>query len=84
MKKYFAMAIAALALAACDNNNDDFTVDNLKDTPIAIAKIFVFIFVCFYNYYSVLLFLQCRVIVSCDILPRAILLIGIEQLSHCG
>ena len=36
--KIFAMAIAALALAACDNNNDDFTVDNLKDTPIAIAS----------------------------------------------
>ena len=38
MKKYFAMAIAALALAACDNNNDDFTVDNLKDTPLTIAS----------------------------------------------
>ncbi len=36
--KIFAMAIAALALAACDNNNDDFTVDNLKDTPISIAS----------------------------------------------
>ena len=36
--KIFAMAIAALALAACDNNNDDFTVDNLKDTPLAIAS----------------------------------------------
>ena len=34
----FAMAIAALALAACDNNNDDFTVDNLKDTPLAISS----------------------------------------------
>ena len=36
--KIFAMAIAALALAACDKNNDDFTVDNLKDTPITIAS----------------------------------------------
>ena len=36
--KIFAMAIAALALAACDKNNDDFTVDNLKDTPISIAS----------------------------------------------
>ena len=36
--KIFAMAIAALALAACDNNNDDFTVDNLKDTPLAISS----------------------------------------------
>jgi hypothetical protein len=32
------MAIAALALAACDKNNDDFTVDNLKDTPLTIAS----------------------------------------------
>ena len=36
--KIFAMAIAALALAACDKNNDDFTVDNLKDTPFTIAS----------------------------------------------
>ena len=36
--KIFAMAIAALALAACNKNNDDFTVDNLKDTPITIAS----------------------------------------------
>ena len=35
--KIFAMAIAALALAACDKNNDDFTVDNLKDTPITVT-----------------------------------------------
>lgn len=37
-KKYFAMAAAALVLAACDKNNDDFTVDNLKDTPLTIAS----------------------------------------------
>lgn len=37
-KKYFAMAAAALVLAACDKNNDDFTVDNLKDTPITILS----------------------------------------------
>ena len=36
--KIFAMTIAALALAACDKNNDDFTVDNLKDTPLTIAS----------------------------------------------
>ena len=36
--KIFAMAIAALALAACDKNNDDFTVDNLKDNPLTIAS----------------------------------------------
>ena len=36
--KIFAMAITALALAACDKNNDDFTVDNLKDTPLTIAS----------------------------------------------
>ena len=37
MKKYFAMAIAALALAACDQN-DDLVVDNTKDTPITILS----------------------------------------------
>ena len=36
--KIFAMAIAALALVACDKNNDDFTVDNFKDTPLTIAS----------------------------------------------
>ena len=36
MKKYFAMAIAALALVACDNENP--IADPLKDTPIAIAS----------------------------------------------
>lgn len=38
MKKYFAMAIAALALAACDKNNDDLGIDNTKDTPITILS----------------------------------------------
>ena len=38
LNKYFAMAAAALVLAACDKNNDDFTVDNLKDTPLTIAS----------------------------------------------
>ena len=38
MKKYFAMAAAALALVACDKNNDDLGIDNTKDTPIAIAS----------------------------------------------
>lgn len=36
--KYFAMAAAALALVACDKNNDDFNIDNTKDTPITIAS----------------------------------------------
>ena len=36
MKKYFAMAAAALALVACDKNNDDLGIDNTKDTPITI------------------------------------------------
>ena len=30
MKKYFAMAAAALALVACDKNNDDLGIDNTK------------------------------------------------------
>ena len=38
MKKYFAMAIAALALAACDKNNADLGIDNTKDTPLTIAS----------------------------------------------
>ena len=37
-KKYFAMAVAALALVACDKNNDDLGIDNTKDTPITIAS----------------------------------------------
>ncbi|MBQ8593305.1 MAG: fimbrillin family protein, partial [Bacteroidaceae bacterium] len=38
MKKYFAMAAAALALVACDKNNDDLGIDNSKDTPITILS----------------------------------------------
>ena len=38
MKKYFAMAAAALALVACDKNNDDLGIDNTKDTPLTIAS----------------------------------------------
>ena len=38
MKKYFAMAAAALALVACDKNNADLGIDNTKDTPITIAS----------------------------------------------
>ena len=38
MKKYFAMAAVALALVACDKNNDDLGIDNTKDTPITIAS----------------------------------------------
>lgn len=38
MKKYFAMAIAALVLVACDKNNDDLGIDNTKDTPITILS----------------------------------------------
>lgn len=36
--KIFAMAIAALALVACDKNNDDLGIDNTKDTPITILS----------------------------------------------
>ena len=36
--KYLAIAAAALALVACDKNNDDFNIDNTKDTPITIAS----------------------------------------------
>ena len=38
MKKYFAMAAAALALVACDKNNDDLGIDNTKDSPITILS----------------------------------------------
>ena len=38
MKKYLAMAAAALALVACDKNNDDLGFDNTKDTPITILS----------------------------------------------
>jgi len=36
--KYLAIVAAALALVACDKNNDDFNIDNTKDTPITIAS----------------------------------------------
>ena len=38
MKKYLAIAAAALALVACDKNNDDLGIDNTKDTLITIAS----------------------------------------------
>ena len=38
MKKYLAIAAAALALAACDKNNADLGIDNTKDTPLTIAS----------------------------------------------
>ena len=34
--KYFTMAIAALIMASCSNN--DIPVDETKDTPITIAS----------------------------------------------
>ncbi|MBO5014542.1 MAG: fimbrillin family protein [Bacteroidales bacterium] len=37
MKKYLTMAAAALALVACDKNNDDLGIDNTKDTPITLS-----------------------------------------------
>ena len=37
-KKYFAMAAAALALVACDKNNDDLGIDDTKDIPITILS----------------------------------------------
>ena len=36
--KYLAIVAVALALVACDKNNDDFNIDNTKDTPITIAS----------------------------------------------
>ena len=36
MKKYFAMAAAALIMASCSNN--DIPVDETKDTPITILS----------------------------------------------
>ena len=36
--KYFSIIAVALALVACDKNNDDFNIDNTKDTPITIAS----------------------------------------------
>ena len=38
LNKYFTIAAVALALVACDKNNDDFNIDNTKDTPITIAS----------------------------------------------
>ncbi len=38
LNKYFTIAAAALALVACDKNNDDFNIDDTKDTPITIAS----------------------------------------------
>lgn len=38
LNKYFMIAAAALALTACDKNNDDFNIDDTKDTPITIAS----------------------------------------------
>lgn len=31
--KYFSIIAVALALVACGKNNDDFNIDNTKDTP---------------------------------------------------
>ena len=36
--KYFSIIAVALALVACDKNNEDFNIDNTKDTPITIAS----------------------------------------------
>ncbi len=36
--KYFSIIAVALALVACDKNNDNFNIDNTKDTPITIAS----------------------------------------------
>ena len=38
LNKYFTIAAVALALVACDKNNDDFNIDDTKDTPITIAS----------------------------------------------
>lgn len=38
INKYFTIAAVALALVACDKNNDDFNIDDTKDTPITIAS----------------------------------------------
>ncbi len=38
LNKYFMIAAAALALTACDKNNDDFNIDETKDTPITIVS----------------------------------------------
>ena len=36
--KNLAIVAVAIALVACDKNNDDFNIDNTKDTPIIIAS----------------------------------------------
>ena len=36
--KYLAIVAVALTLVACDKNNDDFNIDNTKDTPITIVS----------------------------------------------
>lgn len=36
MKKYLLMAVATLALVACDKKNGDWGIDNEKDIPISI------------------------------------------------
>ena len=37
--RHFTLSIAAaFALVACDKNNDDFNIDNTKDTPITIVS----------------------------------------------
>ena len=38
LNKYFTIAAVALALVACDKNNDDFNIEDTKDTPISIAS----------------------------------------------
>lgn len=38
LNKYFMIAAAALALTACDKHNDDFNIDDTRDTPITIAS----------------------------------------------
>lgn len=37
-KASLLFALSSFIFVSCDNNNDDFTVDNLKDTPLTIAS----------------------------------------------
>ena len=39
--KYLAIAAAALALVACDKNNDDLGIDNTKDYEAIVSGITV-------------------------------------------